>query len=220
MLSFIWGIFYCRFFSNNRSFSWSLELPPVHFPNWTGSLVTHLPPTLPKATYLPYFKGGILPERQAFKGLSLQGMTLDFSKQWSGRTGSYLQLSRPYLRNNRLTFKTAGKLPIILKEYILNIPQFSKGNSKAVNMWPFGHGNTRIWLTCYAQKSPRTSDQGDFWGIISWDPSVCFASPSGWLHVDIFWFGFPILIWGTIYSINSSKVIGNSSAAVLMNFNQ
>ena len=41
---------------------------------------------------------------------------------WSGRTGSYLQMNRLSLRNNRLKFKAAGKLPIILEEFIEYTP--------------------------------------------------------------------------------------------------
>ena len=39
-------------------------------------------------------------------------------KPWSGRTGSELQMNQLSLRNNRLKFKTAGKLPIVLEEFI------------------------------------------------------------------------------------------------------
>ena len=39
-----------------------------------------------------------------------------------GRTGSQLQMNWLSLRNNRLKFKTAGKLPIILEEFIEQTP--------------------------------------------------------------------------------------------------
>jgi hypothetical protein len=39
-------------------------------------------------------------------------------KQWMERTGSWVQMNRLSLRNNRLKFKTAGELPIILEEFI------------------------------------------------------------------------------------------------------
>ena len=41
---------------------------------------------------------------------------------WPGRTGSWLQMNQLSLRNNRLKFKTAGKLPIILEEFIEYTP--------------------------------------------------------------------------------------------------
>ena len=41
---------------------------------------------------------------------------------WSRRTGSELQMTWLSLRNNRLKFKTAGKLPIILEEFIEYTP--------------------------------------------------------------------------------------------------
>ena len=40
------------------------------------------------------------------------------SVQWSGRTGSKLQMNQLSLRNNRLKFKIAGKLLITLEEFI------------------------------------------------------------------------------------------------------
>ena len=43
-------------------------------------------------------------------------------EQWSGRTSSQLQMNRLSLRNNRLKFKTAGKLPIILEESVEYTP--------------------------------------------------------------------------------------------------
>ena len=48
--------------------------------------------------------------------------TLRTLEQWSGRTGSWLQMNRLSLRNNRLKFKTAGKLPIILENFIKHTP--------------------------------------------------------------------------------------------------
>ena len=49
--------------------------------------------------------------------------TLGFGEElWSGRTGSSLQMNRLSLRNNRLKFKAAGKLPIILEEFIEYTP--------------------------------------------------------------------------------------------------
>ena len=42
--------------------------------------------------------------------------------QWPGRTGSKLQMNRLSLKNNRLQFKIAGKLPIILEEFIEYTP--------------------------------------------------------------------------------------------------
>ena len=44
------------------------------------------------------------------------------SKLSSGRTGSSLQMNRLSLRNNRLKFKIAGKLPIILEEFMEYTP--------------------------------------------------------------------------------------------------
>ena len=41
---------------------------------------------------------------------------------WSGRTGSYLQMNRLSLRNNRLMLETAGKLPVVLEEFIEYTP--------------------------------------------------------------------------------------------------
>ena len=51
--------------------------------------------------------------------LRLASIVVDFILVllWSGRTGSYLQIYRLSLRNNRLMFKSAGKLPIILEEF-------------------------------------------------------------------------------------------------------
>ena len=47
---------------------------------------------------------------------------------WSGtRNGSWLQMSRLSLRNHRSRLETAGKLPIILEEFIEYIPQINKG---------------------------------------------------------------------------------------------
>jgi hypothetical protein len=39
-----------------------------------------------------------------------------------GRSGSKLQMNRLSLRNNRLKFKIAGKLPIVLEESIEYTP--------------------------------------------------------------------------------------------------
>ena len=36
--------------------------------------------------------------------------TIHIAHQWSGRTGSYLQMNRLSLKNNRLKFKTAEKI--------------------------------------------------------------------------------------------------------------
>ena len=47
---------------------------------------------------------------------------LDEIVLWSGRTDSYLHMNQLSLRNNRLKFKIAGKLPIILEEYIAYTP--------------------------------------------------------------------------------------------------
>jgi hypothetical protein len=44
----------------------------------------------------------------------------------SGRTGSYLQMNRLSLRNNRLKFKTAGELPIVLEEFIEYTPRLKR----------------------------------------------------------------------------------------------
>ena len=38
--------------------------------------------------------------------------------QWSGRTGSQLQMNRLSLRNNRLKLKASGELPITLEEFM------------------------------------------------------------------------------------------------------
>ena len=38
--------------------------------------------------------------------------------QWTGRTGSYLQMNQLSLRNNRLKFMTLGKAPINFEEII------------------------------------------------------------------------------------------------------
>ena len=46
----------------------------------------------------------------------------DFRHLWSGRTNSLLQMNRLSLRNNQLKFKIAGKLPIILEEFIEYTP--------------------------------------------------------------------------------------------------
>ena len=45
-----------------------------------------------------------------------------------------LQMHRLSLRNNRLKFKTAGKLPIILEESIEYTTRFNKGKPEDVNM--------------------------------------------------------------------------------------
>ena len=50
--------------------------------------------------------------------------------QWSGRTGSLLQMNRLSLRNNRLNFKTVGKLPVILEEFIEYTPISIKENRR------------------------------------------------------------------------------------------
>ena len=42
-------------------------------------------------------------------------------------------MNRLSLRNNRLKFETAGKLPIIVEEYV-EYPQFNKGKPDGVNM--------------------------------------------------------------------------------------
>ena len=55
---------------------------------------------------------------------------------WSGtRTGSWLQMSRLSLRNHRSRLETAGKLPIILEEFIEYIPQINKENPEDVDMY-------------------------------------------------------------------------------------
>ena len=63
-------------------------------------------------------------------------------------------MNRLSLRNNRLRFKTAGKLPIILEE-LIEYTRFSKGKPEDVNMSPVGLANTRI-LTSNPQKYPRS----------------------------------------------------------------
>ena len=65
-------------------------------------------------------------------GVCIYRLSLLKSKQWSGRTGSQLQMNRLSLRNNR--FETAGKVPILLEESIEEYTQFSKGKPKDVNM--------------------------------------------------------------------------------------
>jgi hypothetical protein len=64
-----------------------------------------------------------------FLNLSLQSiLTEDIEaylmslELWSGRTGSQLQMNRLSLWNSRLKFKTAGKLPISLEEFIEYTP--------------------------------------------------------------------------------------------------
>ena len=52
--------------------------------------------------------------------------------QWSGRTGSWLQMNWLSLRNNRLKFKTAEKLSIILEEFVEYTPNLIKENRR---MW-------------------------------------------------------------------------------------
>ena len=59
---------------------------------------------------------------------------------------------------------------------------------------------------------PRAQWSGRFLGIIGWDPSVC---KSNRLHVDILRF---FLYYIGVYSINSSKMIGNFPA--VSNFNR
>ena len=48
------------------------------------------------------------------------------SHLWLGRAGSWLQINRLSLRNNRLKFKTAGNLPINLEEFYRIYPNLIK----------------------------------------------------------------------------------------------
>ena len=76
--------------------------------------------------------------------------------QWAGRTGCWLQMSRLSLRNNRLKVKTLGKLPIILEEFIENMPQINKAKTERcqhVNRLDLGSAGIS---TDYAQNPPRT----------------------------------------------------------------
>ena len=56
--------------------------------------------------------------RHEWMTTKVHGPIVGTSHQWSGRTGSWLQMNRPSLRNDRLKFKTARKLPIVLEEFI------------------------------------------------------------------------------------------------------
>ena len=58
--------------------------------------------------------------------------TRSHREQCPGRTGGWLQMNRLSLRNNRLKFKTAGKLPIILEEFYSMYPNLIKEN---LRMW-------------------------------------------------------------------------------------
>ena len=119
-----------------------------------------------------------------------------------------LQMNWLSLRNNRLKFKTAGKLPIILEEFIEEYNQFSKGKPNDVNMKPVGLANTRI-STIYAQKiSPITGHysyrsccvrcESKVWNNVRGDfrayllEILVFASPTGYMLIS---FGFPLLNW-------------------------
>ena len=51
----------------------------------------------------------------------------------SGRTGSSLQMNQLSLRDNQLKFKTAGKLPVILEEF-MEYTRLNKGKPVDVNM--------------------------------------------------------------------------------------
>jgi hypothetical protein len=66
-------------------------------------------------------------------------------------------MNRLSLRNNRLKFKTVGRLPTILEKFRGIYPKcFNKGKPKDVNMYPVGLANTRISTDYDAQKSPRS----------------------------------------------------------------
>jgi hypothetical protein len=56
------------------------------------------------------------------------------------------------LRNNRLKFKTAGKLPVVLEELVEYAPPFYREKLKMSTMEPVGLGSTGM-STDYAQKS-------------------------------------------------------------------
>ena len=60
-------------------------------------------------------------------------LSLRLQELWSGRTGSQLQMNRLSFRNNRVKFKTAGKKPILLEEFI-EYTYFNKGIPEDVNM--------------------------------------------------------------------------------------
>ena len=68
---------------------------------------------------------------------------------WSGieRTGGYLQMNRLSLRNNRLKFKTAGKLPIGLEESIEYTPIYWRetGGCQHVTGWTCKHSDLNRW---------------------------------------------------------------------------
>ena len=70
-----------------------------------------LPPTWIIRAHCPFLFKSPLGTRQGNTALSCGG-------QWSGRTGSYLQMNRLSLRNKRLKLKIAGKLPILIEEII------------------------------------------------------------------------------------------------------
>ena len=52
----------------------------------------------------------------------------------SGRTNSLLQINRLSFRHNRLKFKNAGELPIILEEFLELYPNLVKEKPEDVNM--------------------------------------------------------------------------------------
>ena len=64
-------------------------------------------------------------------------------------------MNRLSLRNNRLKFKSAGKLPIILEEFIEYTSNLIKENRRMSTCNWLDFVNTRI-STDYAKKSPQS----------------------------------------------------------------
>ena len=100
------------------------------------------------------------------------------------RTGSWLQINRLSLRNNRLKLETSGKLPIILWG-IYRIKQKMYTSHKWKQNWkmstcnqPVGFRITRILTNQWT---------GRFLGITGRDPSFCKSIR---LQVDILRFSF------------------------------
>ena len=106
--------------------------------------------------------------------------------QWMGRTGSWLQMNRLSLRNNRVkVIKTAGKLPSLLEDIYRICPNLIKEN------WRISTCNrldlqtlARISTGCGAQKSPRSLCECIYWtSFIRHIIKLLFSKI--WIELDI-----------------------------------